>query len=529
MDEALLCEGEEIRLWNADSGLYEKAEIVKVKVKSHSSAKYKMRLRRSGAIVNARLIHVKKNKYKSKSQKKGGSQERKTTDMLTLHPLMPSSGNKERARAILETIDVSRICAPMVGGSELAFRLLTRRYGVSLAYTPMISSARFPLEEEYRNEEFQTTPEDRPLVAHFSANDPQQLLQSALLVQDKCDAIDLNLGCPQRIAHAGHFGSYLLNPEDRSLILRIVKTVADAVSIPVFVKIRLLNSVQESIELVNQLAEAGASLVCIHARYRVNLVGRTGPGARDGAAHLDQVAEIRKAVPADLVLISNGNVRTYEDVSANREFTSTQGIMSAEGLLDNPAIFLPPDRQPRRTTLAMEYLELVEKHKVKMKSVVFHVRRMCRDELNSFQLMEECVNATSVEQVRSVVRQAQMYEKEGYTFDPMKEERAKAALARRKHEEGKRKRFEERMVRKAKREGRDAEHYLSIGAACPTLEELYQLRSMPKDRAFAIWKDKHSQHCYDYHLGTSKCSRDRACAFLHVDASYVANEAEVFG
>ena len=56
-----------------------------------------------------------------------------------------------------------------------------------------------------------------------------------------------------------------------------------------FVKIRLLNTVEETIELVRQLHEAGAALVAVHARYRVNLVGRSGPGARDGAAHLDQV------------------------------------------------------------------------------------------------------------------------------------------------------------------------------------------------------------------------------------------------
>lgn len=91
---------------------------------------------------------------------------------------------------------------------------------------------------------------------------------------------DLNLGCPQRIAHSGHFGSYLLDPVDRPLVLSIVRTLSTNIRIPIFVKIRLLNTIEESIELCQQLVEAGAALIAIHGRYRVNLVGRSGPGAR---------------------------------------------------------------------------------------------------------------------------------------------------------------------------------------------------------------------------------------------------------
>jgi tRNA-dihydrouridine synthase 1 len=423
------------------------------------------------------------------------------------------------------------ICAPMVGGSELAFRLLCRRYGCDLAYTPMISSARFAVDEEYRKQEFQTTAEDRPLVAHFSANNPAQLLAAARLVEDRCDAIDLNLGCPQRVAFVGHYGSFLLDDADRPLVLSMVRTLADALSIPIFVKIRLLTTIKETIELCKQLEHAGAALIAIHARYRVNLTNREGAGARDGPAFLDQVAEVRRHMSPDTLLITNGNVRVHGDIAANLALTGAQGVMSAEGLLDNPAIFSPSMHDKDRLDLATEYLDLVDRYPVKMKSVVFHVRRIARDALTAFQLMEDCCACDSAQAVRLVIEQAKGHRDRGdYEFDPLKQIKAQKALERRKLEEGKRKRYEERMTRKAKREGKeDLSFYLSQGAENPTVESLRILRSMSKEDAFEVWKAKHSQHCYDYHFNADKCKRDRTCAFLHAEPMFDDGVADVFG
>eukprot|EP00804_Cyclotella_cryptica_P031231 CCRYP_011059-RA/>CCRYP_011059-RA protein AED:0.03 eAED:0.03 QI:280/1/1/1/0.5/0.33/3/1321/356 len=178
--------------------------------------------------------------------------------------------------------EYEHILAPMVGASELAFRLLCRKYGATLAYTPMMSASQFVEEAAAVKSstsstatiansnicEFQTIPEDRPLVCHFSANNPEHFAKAASLVEPFCDAIDLNLGCPQRTAYVGHFGSYLLGEEDRNLVLDIIRAGCKAVSIPIFVKIRLLDTIDETIKLCHQLRDAGASLIAIHARCK---------------------------------------------------------------------------------------------------------------------------------------------------------------------------------------------------------------------------------------------------------------------
>lgn len=69
------------------------------------------------------------------------------------------------------------------------------------------------------------------------------------------------IGCPQRIAHSGHFGSYLLEEKDRELVLSIVNAVATTCSKPIFVKIRLLDSVSDTIRLCQQLQNAGKSVL----------------------------------------------------------------------------------------------------------------------------------------------------------------------------------------------------------------------------------------------------------------------------
>ncbi|GBO07768.1 tRNA-dihydrouridine(16/17) synthase [NAD(P)(+)]-like [Araneus ventricosus] len=95
------------------------------------------------------------------------------------------------------------VAAPMVDMSELAFRMLCRKYGSQLCYSPMLHSLQYSQDFLYRKDNFSTCHEDRPLVVQFCANEPDIFVSAAHMVASQCDAIDLNLGCPQAIAKKG--------------------------------------------------------------------------------------------------------------------------------------------------------------------------------------------------------------------------------------------------------------------------------------------------------------------------------------
>ena len=73
--------------------------------------------------------------------------------------------------------------------------------------------------------------------------------------------------------YAGHFGSYLLGAEDRALLLRVVAAMRKATPAHVACccKVRLLDDLEATIDLVKQLAAAGADVVSLSSPFFATL------------------------------------------------------------------------------------------------------------------------------------------------------------------------------------------------------------------------------------------------------------------
>lgn len=225
-----------------------------------------------------------------------------------------------------------------------------------IAYTPMLHSRMFTETVKFRDNHFQPTRSglasipardvanensevyldgnpaiDRPLFVQFCANSPDELLEAAKYVEPFCDAVDLNLGCPQGIARKGRYGAFL--QEDWQLIYNLINTLHTSLRVPVTAKMRILESREKTLEYAKVILSAGASIITVHGRQRDQ------KGHKTGLADWSMLRYLRENLPPDTVIFANGNILQHDDIERCLKETGADGVMSAEGNLYDPTIF----------------------------------------------------------------------------------------------------------------------------------------------------------------------------------------------
>ena len=219
------------------------------------------------------------------------------------------------------------VLAPMAGVSVQAFRRQGRRYGAGLVCSEMVSCAGL----EHRNERtlgyLRVAADEHPLAIQIFGADAAVMADAAKMVEAAgADLVDVNFGCPVRKVTKTGAGATLLDDPDRAC--GIVAAMADAVSIPVSVKMRrgLENGSRTCLEVGPRLVDAGAASLTLHPRSAKQMY----TGEADHALTAELVALV------DVPVVASGDVTSRARAQTVLATTGAAAVMVGRGAQGNP-------------------------------------------------------------------------------------------------------------------------------------------------------------------------------------------------
>lgn len=221
------------------------------------------------------------------------------------------------------------LLAPMADVTNLAFRLLCRRYGADLTYTEMINADALLNESRKSFIKGLSSPDDRPFGVQLVGSSPDKLKRAALFIEEEYrpEVIDVNMGCPARCITGAGCGSALLNSPE--LVYAIISELTDALNTPVSAKIRLLGREEKTLEIARLIEKAGASALAVH--------GRTAAQMYSGSSNLLGIRAVKNEL--SIPVIANGDVKDEESAERTLDLTGCDGIMIGRAAMGNPFIF----------------------------------------------------------------------------------------------------------------------------------------------------------------------------------------------
>jgi tRNA-dihydrouridine synthase B len=220
--------------------------------------------------------------------------------------------------------------APMAGVTDRPFRQLCRRLGAGLVVSEMLSSNPRVWNTAKSMQRMDHSGESGIRSVQIAGADPDLMAEAAKFnVANGAQIIDINMGCPAKKVNKKLAGSALLQYPD--LVESIVRSVVDAVSVPVTLKIRTGwdTDNRNGVEIARIAQENGIQSLAVHGRTRACMY--------KGFAEYDTIRSIKQAV--SIPVVANGDITSPEKAREVLEYTEADALMIGRGAQGNPWIF----------------------------------------------------------------------------------------------------------------------------------------------------------------------------------------------
>lgn len=228
------------------------------------------------------------------------------------------------------TLDNNLMLAPMAGVTDRPFRQLCRRLGAGLVVSEMLSSNPRVWNTAKSMQRMDHSGESGIRSVQIAGADPDLMAEAAKFnVANGAQIIDINMGCPAKKVNKKLAGSALLQYPD--LVESIVRSVVDAVSVPVTLKIRTGwdTDNRNGVEIARIAQENGIQSLAVHGRTRACMY--------KCFAEYDTIRSIKQAV--SIPVVANGDITSPEKAREVLEYTEADALMIGRGAQGNPWIF----------------------------------------------------------------------------------------------------------------------------------------------------------------------------------------------
>ena len=233
------------------------------------------------------------------------------------------------------TIDLGErpvLLAPMEDVTDIAFRLMCKRFGADMVYTEFVSADALIRNVSKTQQKLNVSDEERPVAIQIYGKEVGPMVEAAQICEEAHpDVLDINFGCPvKKVAGKGAGAGMLRNIP---LMLEITREVVKAVKLPVTVKTRLGWDADHRIivELAEQLQDCGIAALSIHGRTRAQMY--------TGEADWTLIRAVKQNPRMTIPVIGNGDVVTAEDCRRRFDETGVDGVMIGRGSIGRPWIF----------------------------------------------------------------------------------------------------------------------------------------------------------------------------------------------
>ncbi|KAK3671270.1 tRNA-dihydrouridine synthase 2 [Recurvomyces mirabilis] len=178
--------------------------------------------------------------------------------------------------------------------------------------------------------------EGKRLIYQIGTANPETAVQAAKLVAQDVAGIDVNAGCPKPFSTSGGMGAALLKTPDKLCV--ILRALVSEVGIPneigISVKIRILDTPDETEKLVRNLCATGITGLTVHCRTTP-----MRPRERAIRDQLKMVANVCRE--AGVACLMNGDVISRDEALNLVSEFGCDGAMIATAAETNPSVFRP--------------------------------------------------------------------------------------------------------------------------------------------------------------------------------------------